>query len=208
MLHKTSSYVPALILCTVLYAAGQKAVAQTQPGPTLDQQTTEKLLNRLAADEARIKDLEERLNQQTGAALPPSVAPAGQTVSAAASTPAPPASAAAAVPPAQTAQVQTAQAQAAAPPAAPDTSSAINAADADAGGHTMEMPGGGPNLTVRGYLDFNFGVGSDANPLIFPMGVPPHSGFQVGELALMASSQLSEKLSFMSELVIGSDPTN
>jgi len=72
----------------------------------------------------------------------------------------------------------------------------------------MSMPGGGPDLQVRGYLDLNFGVGSDANPLIFPLGMAPHSGFQAREFTLMASSQLSDKLSFMSELVIGSDTTN
>ena len=68
------------------------------------------------------------------------------------------------------------------------------------GSHTMELPGGGPSLTVRGYLDLDFGAGSFANPVVFLNDNVSRSGFQAGELTLMTSSQLSPKLSFMSEL--------
>jgi hypothetical protein len=188
------SRAPTLMLCAVLLtAAVPHALAQTQPAPVLDRQTMDKLLDRLASDETRIKELEERLNRQTQTAPTPVVA-AAQPPPTASGQPSPTPEAVAA-PPQPT-------------PAAPDGPPAIEAMDTDTHEHSMQMPGGGPSLQVRGYLDINFGVGTDANPLIFPLGVPAHSGFQAGEFALMASSQLSEKLSFMSELVIGSDPTN
>jgi len=192
MSRKISNSLPGLLLCAALLPAiGQNMVAQAQSEPVLDRQTAEKLLNRLAADEARIKDLEDKLAQQF-------VRPASQD-------------ALAAPPQASAATVSAAAASVSAPvPTAPMQTVSTNAATTDPmdSAHTMEMPGGGPNLQVRGYLDLDFGVGSEANPLIFPLGVTPHSGFQVGEFALMASSRLSEKLSFMSELVVGSDTGN
>jgi len=91
-------------------------------------------------------------------------------------------------------------------------------ASADMGGHNMAIPGG-PVSNIRGFFDFNFGVGSIANPLIFPTvsngcaacGNPPtpaHNSFQAGELDLFLSSKLSNHLSFISEIVFGSDTTN
>jgi hypothetical protein len=85
--------------------------------------------------------------------------------------------------------------------------------------HMLTMPGGGPTLKIRGFFDFNFGVGSIANPLVFPIvdngcgtcgnpPTPPHSGFQAGEFDLFMSSKLSDKLSFISEVVLGPDDTN
>src|SRR5262249_36744637 len=77
-------------------------------------------------------------------------------------------------------------------------------------GHSMEMPGG-PKLNIRGFLDFNSGFGSVANPLIYPL-VPPgdtiHNTFQSGEFDLFLSSRLSQNISFLSEIVFGSDATN
>src|SRR5262249_17967148 len=75
-------------------------------------------------------------------------------------------------------------------------------------GHTMELPGGGPALKIRGFLDFNLGLGTDANPLIYPLGARAHSSFQLGELDLFMTSKLSDTVSFLSEIVIGSDATN
>lgn len=80
----------------------------------------------------------------------------------------------------------------------------------DDGGHNMDMPGG-PKLNIRGFLDFNLGVGSVANPLIYPLTIPPtpvHNGFQFGEFDLFMSSRLSSTLSFLSEVVLGSDASN
>jgi hypothetical protein len=81
-------------------------------------------------------------------------------------------------------------------------------AQIDTGGHSMELPGGGPTLKIRGFFDMDFGVGSDANPLIFPLGAPAHTTFQLGEFDLFISSHLSKELSFLSEVIIGADATN
>lgn len=81
-------------------------------------------------------------------------------------------------------------------------------ANFDPHAHMLDLPGGGPTLQVRGYFDFNFGVGTNSNPLIFPLGAPPHSTFQMGEFDLMTSSKLSDRLTFMSEIVVGSDSSN
>jgi hypothetical protein len=94
----------------------------------------------------------------------------------------------------------------------PDTP-AVSAQAVAMGGHTMEIPGG-PALKIRGFLDFNFGSGTVANPLIYPLyppTIPPtpvHSTFQLGEFDLFLSSRLSNSLSFLSEVVFGSDATN
>src|SRR5690349_4987753 len=74
--------------------------------------------------------------------------------------------------------------------------------------HTMQLPGGGPTLKIRGFADFNLGFGSAANSLIFPLPSPVHDTFQFGEFDLFLSSKLSPRVSFLSELIFGSDPTN
>jgi hypothetical protein len=84
----------------------------------------------------------------------------------------------------------------------------------DGGGHVMDLPGG-PKLNIRGFLDFNYGVGSAANALIFPLIVPQttpptpiHNTFQFGEFDLFMSSRLSSTINFLSEVVLGSDASN
>lgn len=81
----------------------------------------------------------------------------------------------------------------------------------DSGGsHSMDLPGG-PKLNFRGFLDFNFDAGSAANPLIYPLTVPPstvHNAFQFGEFDLFMSSKLSDHINFLSEAVFGSDASN
>jgi hypothetical protein len=111
------------------------------------------------------------------------------------------------------------------PQVAPEVQAALAVAQADpaahsaAAGHNMEIPHGGPTLNIRGFFDFNFGTGSIANPLIFPVvangceacgnpPTPPHSGFQAGEFDLFISSRLSDRLSFLSETTFGADATN
>ncbi len=75
------------------------------------------------------------------------------------------------------------------------------------------------SLNIRGFFDFNFGVGSIANPLVFPIisdgcgtcgnpPTPPHSTFQAGEFNLFMTSKLSDHLSFLAEVVLGPDATN
>ena len=102
--------------------------------------------------------------------------------------------------------------------AVPAPADAAQGTDTAMGGHNMAIPGG-PVLNVRGFFDFNFGAGSIANPLIFPIvgngcgtcGNPPtpaHSAFQAGEFDLFVTSRLSNHLSFLAEIVLGPDNTN
>lgn len=98
---------------------------------------------------------------------------------------------------------------AAAAPSAP-TAATPTPPTQDDGGHNMTLPGG-PKLNIRGFLDFNFGVGSIANPLIYPLTIPPtpvHNTFQLGEYDLFLSSRLSSSISFLSEIVLASDASN
>jgi hypothetical protein len=91
-------------------------------------------------------------------------------------------------------------------PAAPD-GQASAAQDPTEHEHSMELAGG-PTLNFRGFMDLNLGVGSDANPLVFPLGVPANTSFQLGEFDLFMTSKLSEHISFLAELVFGFDATN
>jgi hypothetical protein len=169
-----------------------------------DREVIQQLTQRLAESERRIQALEQKLGMT-------SANPAGEarSVSAlAAPTSTVPA-------PAPAAPATEADAQAVAP-----SSQAQAAMDADRmQGHSMEIPGGGPTLNIRGFFDFNFGVGSIANPLVFPIadngcgicGNPPtpaHTAFQAGEFDLFLTSKLSDRLSFLSEVVLGPDTTN
>ncbi len=169
-----------------MLSALTNANAQSDSAADRRQEILDRVLVRLAEDEARIKELEEKLLRQTKPG-PSTIIGAPVTIVS------PTAPEIAAIP---------------ASPAAPSSSDETASADPHSHGHMMELPGGGPTLQVRGFFDFNFGVGTDANPLIFPPGAPPHSNFQMGEFTLMTSSKLSDKLSFMSELVLGSDSSN
>jgi hypothetical protein len=163
----------------------------------VNQETIDDLRKELAVHEARIKELEDKLAQQSNQSTPDQSAAGSQSPTAQ-----PPASSAA---PGQPPPAATAPAE---PP--PDVSAPE--------GHSMELPGG-PKLRIRGFLDFNFGVGSIANPLVFPIidngcgtcgnpPTPPHTAFQAGEFDLFITSNLSDHLSFLSEVVLGPDTTN
>src|SRR5690242_11062474 len=73
------------------------------------------------------------------------------------------------------AQTSVPQVVAEADASAPATASAPAAAPSPRAGqdeqpmdHSMELAGG-PTINFRGFMDMNFGVGSDANALIFPL---------------------------------------
>ncbi|HWF12862.1 MAG TPA: hypothetical protein VG272_03935 [Candidatus Acidoferrales bacterium] len=73
--------------------------------------------------------------------------------------------------------------------------------------HMMEIPHG-PVLKFRGFFDLDFDDGPVAQNLNFPLGVPAKTSFRAGEFDLFISSQIAEKLSFLTELVFSSGPEN
>jgi hypothetical protein len=106
----------------------------------------------------------------------------------------------------------------ASPPQAPPVADKPQTQDTAMGGHDMSLPYG-PVLNLRGFFDFNFGTGSIANPLVFPIvsngcgtcgnpATPPHTTFQAGEFDLLITSKLSDHLSFLGEVVLGPDTQN
>jgi hypothetical protein len=191
----------------------ESAGAQQTPAPASDAspETTAQMLELLKAQDARLKELEAQVAklkaaQPATAGETPGPSPAAVGVAPATATPA-----AAPAPPAN------ATAGATAAPA-PEEPPVAQAADVDMGGHSMSIPGG-PVVKFRGFFDFNFGAGSIANPLVFPIidggcgtcgnpVTPPHTTFQAGEFDLFLTSKLSEHLSFLSEIVLGPDTTN
>jgi hypothetical protein len=179
------------LLLAVLLAAGMRVSAQEAPAPVPDasQQNLSELLERLKAQEERLKELEAQVTKLTSN-------PAAPTPDAA--TPPTPSVTNSAAPPDEGAS----------PAVAATVESAPAPQSEDAHEHSMKLPGGGPVLKVRGFADFNLGFGSDANPLIFPLPAPIHNTFQIGEFDLFLSSRLSRQVSFLSELVIGADQTN
>jgi hypothetical protein len=177
------------LICALGWASQAIAGAADADAPTLpetqsaQQQTIDRLLAVIAAHEARIAELEKKLGVSS--------APAPDSGALSSS----------ALPP-----------QARSVPEAPAPQSA------DMSGHNMEIPGG-PKLNIKGFFDFNFGVGSIANPLVYPIvddgcgtcgnpPTPPHSSFQAGEFDLFITSRLSDRLTFLSEIVLGPDTTN
>jgi len=73
--------------------------------------------------------------------------------------------------------------------------------------HMMEIPHG-PVLKFRGFFDIDFDDGPVAQSLNFPLGVPAKTSFRAGEFDLFITSQLAEKLSFLTELVFSTGPNN
>jgi hypothetical protein len=200
-------------LCVVFFAlmlAGlETAAAQQAPAaaPDASPETIAQLLEQLKAQDTRLKELEAQVAKLKAAqtatpAETPAVTPAPVETAPAAATP--PATAAPA-------------AEAATPAPTPEPA-AVAQTDTDMGGHSMSIPGG-PVVKFRGFFDFNFGVGSIANPLVFPIidggcgtcgnpVTPPHTTFQAGEFDLFLTSKLSEHLNFLAEIVLGPDTTN
>jgi hypothetical protein len=150
--------------------------------------TIEKLADRVAAQEARIQELEaDRAAVRAAAGIQPvKFEPAVYA------SPAAPAE-----PPA-----------APVPPANPVVEPPQNSVGEDAHDHMVQLPGGGPALKIRGFFDFNFGLGTASNNLVFPLPPAGRSTFQAGEMDLFLSSKLARNLSFIGEIVIGSDQTN
>ena len=164
-----------------------------------DQQTIAQLLQRLADNEKRLAESERRIE-----ALEKRLAATGPATAAAAA--AAPVAAVPSNPPSV-------------PAAVPETPIPADTTTNAAMGHNMEIPHGGPTLNIRGFFDFNFGTGSIANPLIFPVAsngcetcgnpvTPPHTAFQAGEFDLFITSKLSDHLTFLTEAVFGAGTNN
>jgi hypothetical protein len=189
MMFKTS-FLAAGAIAFALQAAAQSPPADNDTLLKNALEQIQKLADRVAAQDVRIKELEAA----RGGSPSPSAAAVVE----------PPKPAAAVAP-------EPIGLPAAAPADSMSTQDSM-------GGHNMSIAGG-PVLNIRGFFDFNFGVGSIANPLIFPIAdngcgncgnpaTPPHSSFQAGEFDLVFSSKLSDRLSFLAEVVLGPDTTN
>jgi len=210
--------VSGLFLIVVLAGSGS-LLAQEPSVPTTDHENIAQLVELVKAQDARLKELETEVSALK-AAQPsrPAEAPAGSAASPGAS----PVASSAVVPagapvptaaPSETAPPQVAQAQ-----TQPQDQANSASMDMSSPSHDMAIPGG-PVLRFRGFFDFNFGLGSIANPLVFPIiddgcgtcGNPPtpaHSAFQAGEFDLFLTSKLSDNLSFLAETVLGPNDTN
>jgi hypothetical protein len=190
---------------TAVAAETPENSANVAPQSPVTQATIDKLLAVIAAHEARIGELEKRLElaqkpEETGSGV------SASNVSAVNDAP-PPASPQNSAPP----PPDEIPPQQAASALAPSQDTAM-------GGHNMTIAGG-PVLNIRGFFDFNFGIGSIANPLVYPVvsdgcgtcgnaPTPAHSAFQAGEFDLFMTSKLSDHLSFLAEIVLGPDTTN
>lgn len=176
---RAATLLGTLRVCALAFGLAMPGLPQqaNSPGGNDSVPNIQALMDRLAAAEAKIAELEQRLTPVTPAAA---VLPL-----------------AAALPPAAPALATN----------TPDTPVASANEDDDPHAHMMEIPGG-PTLKIRGFFDFNYGTGPDANPLQFPLNAPAHSTFQAGEFDLFMTSKLSDHLSFLSEVVFGADQTN
>jgi hypothetical protein len=195
--------VSVLFLALMVFGMESSHAQQTPaPAPEASPATVAQLLEQIKAQEARLKELEAQVSKlSTAQPASRGEAPAAAETAPTGTTP---------VAGAESAPSAT---------AVPDSQGApVAQADADTGGHSMSIPGG-PVMKFRGFFDFNFGVGSIANPLVFPIidggcgtcGNPvsvPHTSFQAGEFDLFITSKLSERLSFLAEVVLGPDDTN
>jgi hypothetical protein len=178
------------ICAAVLLAlALEPARAQTTSAPAVTPDQVQALLDRLAAQEARIKQLESKVQVMTGAN--PVTADAHE----AASPDAQPVPTSPLPPPQPPPAPQ--------PPPPPDP----EPVEQESHDHMMTIPHG-PTLHFRGFFDIDFDDGSVAQSLQYPLGVPAHASFRAGEFDLFITSQLSDKLSFLTELVFSTDQTN
>jgi hypothetical protein len=209
------TYPPAMTRKNILLSASamlfalQTAVAQVDPSDTDARLKNailqiERLASQVAAQEIKIQELEAARGSGQGTGLGSKADFKPATVEQAAKSP----------------DQQVPVNDAPPPVSIPVLADVAQSQDASsAGGHNMAIPGGGPVLNIRGFFDFNFGVGSIANPLVYPIidngcgtcgnsPTPPHTAFQSGEFDLFMTSKLSDHLSFLGEVVLGPDDTN
>ena len=165
----------ALLILSLM--GGCLAFAQTDAGQQPSNDSIKQLMDRLAAAEAKIKQLETNSPTPSAPAPPPSVAAS-----------------------------ESQSALAAAVPVAPEPAPEPPAEEHDHE-RMMAIPGG-PALHFRGFFDLDFDKGPVAQNLQFPLGVPAKTSFRAGEFDLFVTSQLAEKLSFVSEVVFSTATNN
>jgi hypothetical protein len=165
--------------CAAAFLLFAQASASAQTDSAPTPKQVQALLDRLDTQDARIHQLESQLQQING----PSAGAAA--VAAVAAAPASVAEATSPVP----------------------ADSAVAPVQEESHDHMMEIPHG-PVLHFRGFFDFDYDQGSVAQQLQYPLPIPAHSGFRAGEFDLFMTSQLSDKLSFLTELVFSTDPGN
>jgi hypothetical protein len=182
-------------MAAMLLIINQPAGAQITPTPTpaVTAQQLQTLLDRLAAQDARIQQLDLKVQQLSGGA---SSAPAATT--AVAPIPAPAAAGVPLTPVTAPAALQEIAPQAPPEPAPPEE---------EPHDHMMAIPNG-PVLHFRGFFDIDLDKGMAAQNLQYPVGATSNATFREGEFDLFMTSQLSEKLSFLAELCISTDQTN
>lgn len=195
------------VACGIVLLLGAPFVqAQTSAGPSKPSsteealasalQTIERLNAELAAHEARLNELERQAPNAAHSAHAIASTEGGQAKT---------------LPAVYATATETAAGpDAPASPAAPNIEhvAAPPAEESDPHDHMIQLGASGPQLKMRGFFDFNLGVGTNANTLVYPLETPARSAFQMGEFDLFFSSKLSSKLSFVSELVIGPNPDN
>ena len=172
----------ALLVLSLL--GSSSLLAQSENSQPSSADSMKQLMDRLAAAEARIKQLENQSQTPAPTTNTPAAAPASGPAQAE-----PPAPAAAAAP--------------APPPPEPESAPP----EEENHDHMMAMPNG-PALHFRGFFDFDFDQGQVAQQLQNPLGIPAKASFRAGEFDLFVTSQLAEKLSFVSELVFSTGPNN
>lgn len=181
----------------LLLLVHQPGGAQENPTPAIGTaEQVQTLLDRLAAQEVRIQQLELKVQQLMRTSPAAAVAPEAAAISSQAALPAQKATTVAA----NSAPVPRQEVASTAPP----DSAPVQGESMD---HVMEIPHG-PALHIRGFFDFNFDKGLAAQNLQYPAGTTPNATFRAGEFDLFMTSQLSDRLSFLAELVFGVDQTN
>jgi hypothetical protein len=179
----------------MLLFANEPASAQTNPtpAPSITAEQLQMLLDRIQKLELKVRQLTEGANtaavRASEAAPPPSAAAA------------PAATQVAVIPPVDNPTPTSPQ------QVAPTTSPDSAPAQEESMDHVMAIPHG-PALHIRGFFDFDFDKGLAAQNLQYPVGTTPNATFRAGEFDLFMTSQLSDKLSFLAELVFGVDQTN
>ena len=174
----------ALLILSLLGTVPIWAQTDSSQAPSAD--AIKQLMDRLAAAEARIKQLENHSPTATPASAETPTQPAAQPEA----TPTAPATAAPAT-----------------PPPAPEPEPAPAPAEEENHDHMMALPNG-PVLHIRGFFDFDFDDGQVAQQLQYPLGQPAKTSFRAGEFDFFVTSQLAEKLSFVSEVVFSTSTNN